>query len=323
MDLISVIVPVYKVEKYLDRCVGSIVNQTYQNLEIILVDDGSPDNCGAMCDTWAEKDSRIKVIHKKNGGLSDARNAGMAIASGEYIGFIDSDDFIAPEMYQLLLDRLVADQSDISACGVEMIYENGASPQSLTCPGNCLLSQEQAMEAVIRESWLKPPVWYKLYKAEQIKDIPFPVGKYHEDVFWTYQVVARATTVSVFDTPCYFYLQRGGSIMGESFSLHRLDAMDAKCQRIAFLREQFPSLISAAQTDLFCTRLYLGQQAQLCPDKSTRQIAFQQLKAVEKKYPLTKPDWSALPFAYKFWALLAQISLPLTCRLRNLLGIGK
>ena len=101
-DLISVIVPVYDVEKYLDRCVESIVNQTYQNLEIILVDDGSPDNCPAMCDNWAEKDSRIKVIHKKNGGLSDARNAGMEIVTGEFIGFVDSDDWIEPEMYQLL-----------------------------------------------------------------------------------------------------------------------------------------------------------------------------------------------------------------------------
>ena len=104
--MISVIVPIYKVEAYLDRCVQSIVNQTYRNLEIILVDDGSPDNCGAMCDTWAKKDERIKVIHKQNGGLSDARNAGMASANGAYIGFIDSDDYIAPEMYQLLMERM-------------------------------------------------------------------------------------------------------------------------------------------------------------------------------------------------------------------------
>ena len=275
-----------------------------------------------MCDAWAGKDSRIKVIHKKNGGLSDARNAGMAIASGEYIGFIDSDDFIAPEMYQLLLDRLVADQSDISACGVEMIYENGAPPQSLTRPGSCLLSQEQAMDAVIRESWLKQPVWYKLYKAEHVKSIPFPVGKYHEDVFWTYQVIAKAASVSVFDIPCYYYLQRGNSIMGADFSAKRLDALDAKLQRIAFLRQNFPALVSAARTDLFYTRLYLGQQAQLCPDKSTRQIAFQQLKAVQKKYPLTKPDWTALPSTHKVWAIMASVSLPLTCRLRNRLGIG-
>lgn len=323
MDLISVIVPVYKVEKYLDRCVESIVNQTYRNLEIILVDDGSPDNCGAMCDAWAAKDSRIKVIHKENGGLSDARNTGMAVATGQYIGFIDSDDFISPEMYQLLLDRLVTDHSDISACGVEMVYENGTPSQPLTCSGYCLLSQEQAMAAVIDESWLKQPVWYKLYKTELIKDIPFPVGKYHEDVFWTYQVVARVTTVSVFDTPCYYYLQRRSSIMGERFSLRRLDALEAKCLRYDYLQQAFPSLVPAARTDLFYTQLYLGQQAQLCPDKSTQQIAFQQLKAVQKKYPLTPKDWSALPLTHKVWALMALISLPLACRLRNLMGVGR
>lgn len=111
MELISVIVPVFKVDPYLDRCVESIVNQTYRNLEIILVDDGSPDSCGAMCDAWAEKDRRIKVIHKKNGGLSDARNAGLDIATGTLIGFVDSDDFIRSDMYLLLMERLMEDGS--------------------------------------------------------------------------------------------------------------------------------------------------------------------------------------------------------------------
>jgi len=108
---ISVIVPVYKVEAFLDRCVQSIANQSYRNLEIILVDDGSPDNCPALCDAWSERDSRIKVVHKQNGGLSDARNAGMAIATGEFMGFVDSDDWIATDMYQHLYDLLEADGS--------------------------------------------------------------------------------------------------------------------------------------------------------------------------------------------------------------------
>lgn len=323
MGLISVIVPVYKVEPYLDRCVQSIVDQTYRNLEIILVDDGSPDNCGAMCDAWAEKDSRIKVVHKANGGLSDARNAGLAVAAGQYIAFVDSDDWVAPEMYQLLLDRLVDDHSDISACGVEMVYENGTPSQSLTCSGCRLLSQEQAMAAVIDESWLKQPVWYKLYKAKQIKDVPFPVGKYHEDVFWTYQIVAKAASVSVFDTPCYYYLQRNNSIMGTEFSEKRLDAVDAKCQRIDFLRQKFPALVPIARIDLFYTQLYLGQQSLLCPDEATRKATFHKLHNVHKQYAITFADWLSLPLTHKIWALMAQVSLPLTCRLRNLLGVGR
>ena len=173
MDLISVIVPVYKVEKYLDRCVESIVNQTYKNLEIILVDDGSPDNCGAMCDNWAEKDSRIKVIHKENGGLSDARNAGMNTATGDLMGFVDSDDYISPDMYQLLYENMLENNSDISACGVQIVFEDDRPANLLTKDSNIVLNTGEAMKAIIEESYLKQPVWYKLYKTELIKDIPF------------------------------------------------------------------------------------------------------------------------------------------------------
>lgn len=117
-NLISIIVPVYKVEKYLKRCVKSIVNQTYKNLEIILIEDGSPDQCPYMCEEWSKRDPRIKVIHKQNGGLSDARNEGLKISTGEFIGFVDSDDWIAPEMYERLLNAIIADQSDIAQCNV-------------------------------------------------------------------------------------------------------------------------------------------------------------------------------------------------------------
>ena len=142
---ISVIVPVYKVEAYLDKCISSIANQTYRNLEIILVDDGSPDNCPAMCDTWAEKDSRIRVIHKTNGGLSDARNAGMAIATGELMTFVDSDDWIAPDMCEHLYQRLAGDNSDIATCGVQMVWEDKTPSRTLTRESSCVLNQEEAM----------------------------------------------------------------------------------------------------------------------------------------------------------------------------------
>ena len=126
MPLISVIVPIYNVEKYLDRCVDSIINQTYKNLEIILVDDGSPDNCPQMCDDYAKKDSRIKVVHKENGGLSDARNVGMEVATGEYVSFIDSDDYISLDFYETLLETIVDNDSDIVECGVVKFYEDNS-----------------------------------------------------------------------------------------------------------------------------------------------------------------------------------------------------
>lgn len=123
--LISVIVPVYKVEQYLEKCVNSITAQTYSNLEIILVDDGSPDKCGDICDSLAEKDKRIKVIHKMNGGLSSARNAGIDIATGQYIGFVDSDDFIEPEMYEKLLKLIKQEGTKLAVCAVNYVYEDG------------------------------------------------------------------------------------------------------------------------------------------------------------------------------------------------------
>lgn len=256
---ISVIVPVYKVEKYLERCVQSIVDQTYSNLEIILVDDGSPDNCPAMCDAWAMKDHRIKTIHKENGGLSDARNAGMRIATGELMGFVDSDDWIAPDMYQRLYDLMVKDNSDIVACGVEMVWEDGTSPRMLTKSGSCVLSNEEAMQAIIEEDWLKHPVWYKLYKTALIQNIPFSVGKYHEDVFWSYQVIGVAQRISVTDYIGYFYRQRNNSIMGEEYTLKRLDAVEATVNWCAYVEENYPELAGLAQGKLIGCCMYHNQ----------------------------------------------------------------
>lgn len=318
VPLISVIVPVYKVEAYLDRCVESIVNQTYRNLEIILVDDGSPDNCGMMCDAWVEKDSRIRVIHKENCGLSDARNAGMAIATGELMGFVDSDDYISPDMYRLLYENMMANDSDISACGVEMVFEDGMPSCMLTKPGNCVLSADEAMLAIIDESRLKQPVWYKLYKTELIRDIPFPVGKYHEDVFWSYQAVGNAKRVSVFDKPCYFYTQRSGSIMGESYSLKRLDALEAKQQRLEYLKEHYPALENAAQINLMFSCMYAMQMSLQHLPKTDLPSA---RKRIMEAWHRSKGDLECT-LKQKIWYTLAYVSFEGTCRLRNLLKIG-
>lgn len=321
-DLISVIVPVYKVEAYLDKCVQSIVDQTYRNLEIILVDDGSPDRCGEMCDAWAAKDERIKVVHKKNGGLSDARNAGMAVATGEYMGFIDSDDCIAPDMYRLLLERMIADGSDIAACGVEMVFEDGTPSRMLTPAGCRVLDNARAMEAIVRESLLKQPVWYKLYKTELIRDIPFAAGKYHEDVFWSWQAVARAERVSVFDTPCYYYLQRGGSIMGERFSERRLDAIEAKCLRHDYLVTHYPEFVPVSLCDLHFECLYFGQQAvRTLPGREAAPI-LKRLKGTIAQYPIGGDILRTRKLRHRVWLRLAGISLPTVCRIRNFLRIG-
>lgn len=316
---ISVIVPVYKVEPYLDKCVSSIVNQTYTNLEIILVDDGSPDNCPAMCEAWAEKDSRIRVIHKTNGGLSDARNAGMTVATGELMAFVDSDDWIAPDMYEYLYQRLTEDNSDIAACGVQMVWEDKKLCRMLTRAGSCVLNQEEAMRAIIEESWLKQPVWYKLYKTDLIWDILFPIGKCHEDVFWSYQAVGSAKKVSVSDHVGYYYLQRGGSIMGAGYSLKRLDAVEAKVQRCAYIQERFPALSPLAIKDLWFTCIYQGQLALRALNKAEAEKILTYFENLVETHPFQMEGCS---LKERLWLNMAKSSLAVACRIRNALKIG-
>lgn len=322
-ELISVIVPVYDVEKYLDRCVQSIVAQSYTNLEIILVDDGSPDNCPAICDAWIGKDSRVKVVHKKNGGLSDARNAGMAIATGELIGFVDSDDWIAPDMYQHLHDLMAADNSDIASSGAEMVWEDGTPSRILTKSGCCVLDQEDAMRAIIKESWLKQPVCFKLYKTALIRDIPFPVGKYHEDVFWSYQAVARAQKVSVSDKVCYYYAQRSNSIMGEGYSLKRLDAIEAYCRRIEFVRQAYPALEKEALISLWASCLYNGQMAlRFLQQQEEKSRVFSYLQKQIKQYPISCAYYRGQKLTRRIWFSIAKVSVRGACVVRNYLNIG-
>lgn len=321
-SLISIIVPIYKVEKYLDRCVKSIVDQTYRNLEIILVDDGSPDYCPAMCDAWKEKDNRIKVIHKKNGGLSDARNAGMKVANGELIGFVDSDDWIAPDMYQHLYETMKSDNSDIATCGVEMIWEDGTPAQMLTQSGCCILDSEGAIQALIEESLIKQPVWYKLYRMELIRDILFPVGKYHEDVFWSYQVVGKAQKVSVSDKIGYYYLQRGESIMGEGYSLKRLDAIEAYGIRLEYITEKYPVLEKKALVAFWESCIYNGQMALRFLEGKEKKQVFSYLRKQLKQHPISNADYFECKYTHRIWLSVARVSLLGVCIIKNCLNIG-
>ena len=320
--LISVIVPVYKVEPYLDRCVQSIVDQSYRNMEIILVDDGSPDTCPAMCDSWAENDPRIHVIHKANGGLSDARNAGMAIAKGEYIAFIDSDDWIAPEMLERLAAAMERDDSDIAACTVEMVWDDGTPSRLLTAKENRILNPLEAEKALLEETFLKQPVWYKLYRRNVADGLLFPVGKYHEDVFWSYQAVGRARRVSVIDYVGYFYFQRPGSIMGEGYSLKRLDAIEAKIQQVEYYSRNGSGLADLAKIKLSNACIYHGQLALKHLPKEERKKALSLLQTVVRENSTPSQARRKMKNSHTLWVSLAIISLSLTCRIRNMLGIG-
>ena len=234
--IISIIVPVYKVEQYLSRCVESILNQTFLDWELILVDDGSPDKCGDICDYYASKDSRVKVIHKENGGLSDARNAGIDIARGNYLAFVDSDDIIHPQMYELLYNSLKKTNSDISECGY-MRFEGqvnfdelGDKSEEFVCSGM------EALELLIQESKFKIPVWNKLYKRELFSDIRFPKGKIHEDQFTTYKVFYLAKKLSHINIPMYFYFINTGGIMKNLNIEQRFHFIEALKERTEFFK---------------------------------------------------------------------------------------
>lgn len=190
--MVSVIVPVYCVEDRLRRCVDSILNQTLRDLEVILVDDGSPDGCGAICDEYADRDSRVRVIHKANGGLSSARNAGLEVCRGEYVAFVDSDDWLETDMLQLLLDSCLQYGAQIAECGYRSIYSDRTED---SCPDDGEVLQADGLRAVkglLEWTDFSTVAWNKLYLYNVIKNIRYPEGKLHEDEFTTYRIFLQA-----------------------------------------------------------------------------------------------------------------------------------
>lgn len=246
--LISVIVPVYKVEAYLERCVDSIRNQTYKNLEIILVDDGSPDRSGQMCDELARLDSRIRVIHKENGGLSDARNAGLDAMTGQYVSFIDSDDWIQPQMLEVLLDRMVEQNAQISCCGMvrctdekELYCFNPNREEQFT------LSGEEAQMELLRNYRITNSMNDKLFCAEIFKDLRMKKGVLFEDMQLQYRCIAKADRVTYIGTPFYCYYMASNSISRCVYTLKHYDEISNSQERIAFYKEHFPACVPLAQ----------------------------------------------------------------------------
>lgn len=237
---ISFIVPIYNVEKYLKECVDSILSQTYRNFELILVDDGSPDGCPEMCDEYAKQDSRVVVIHKKNGGLSDARNAGLDIAKGEYIGFVDSDDYISPIMYETLINRILSDKSDLAICEYVRVSESGVklSNDELNhkMHNRCYSSKEFIKELFIPYGISYVVTVNKLYRKDIFNELRFPAGKQHEDEFIIHRVIAQCNKISYVEDGLYYYRQREESIITRKFDARRLDFGYALIDRYYFTK---------------------------------------------------------------------------------------
>ena len=224
---ISVIVPVYKTEGLLDRCVESIVGQTYKNLEIILVDDGSPDNCPAMCDGWAEKDSRIRVIHKENGGVSSARNAALDIATGDYIGFVDSDDWIEPEMYLSLIQKISESGKNIALCSYYAVEISGERYECRCVADKEVLDKEDYFRFIVLGGD-GGYIWNRLYRADIVKEVRFDEDIwYSEDLLFNFKTAQKSNGAAVLDKAEYNYVQKRIREQAWIMDDHSFDSMTA------------------------------------------------------------------------------------------------
>lgn len=241
--MISVIIPIYNVSRYLPQCMKSVLSQSYQDLEIILVDDGSTDDCPRMCDNYKEQDARVRVIHKKNGGLSDARNAGMKIATGEWTCFVDSDDWLDQEAIMKLYQFAIENRCEVVQGNIYYTYDDHLlyRQASKKEQKRTLLSRHEAMRELIINNRVKNFAWGKLYKTNIIRDLEFPIGKYFEDSFWQHHVIDRVQRYGIIDEPLCYYRQRGDSISGMP-SNRRNDFMEGNRERMEFVRNRYPDL---------------------------------------------------------------------------------
>lgn len=230
-ERISIIVPVFNVEKYLERCVNSLINQTYKNIEIILVDDGSPDLCPQMCDEYAKKDERIKVLHKKNGGLSDARNAGLDVATGEYIAFVDSDDWVETDFIETLYKNAKSENADISIIGCTLVWDDGRKKPVSKDKGYYVLDKEKAIREMLAQRKFGCMVCQKMYRKQIFDTVRFPVGKLYEDVAVSMPTFLKAKKVVVSGNHGYNYYQRNDSIVNSKFDERKLYFLEC-CQNI-------------------------------------------------------------------------------------------
>lgn len=241
-ETISVIIPIYNVERYLRRCVDSVIRQTYENLEIWLVDDGSTDGSGRICDEYSNLDKRIKVIHQNNIGLSGARNSALDRMTGQYVYFVDSDDFIRDNTIQHLFDAMVEEKADMVIAHLEEGNQDSFSSQSVSCDSATVISmgRDDAIKALFSDNYkgIMVPAWGKLYRSELLTNIRFPIGKIHEDEFVAHEILFKCKIIAISDAVLYYHFRRSGSITNETYSIRNLDAVEAVLQRCEFFREK-------------------------------------------------------------------------------------
>ena len=302
--LISVVLPVYNVEVYLKKCLETVVNQTYKNLDIILVDDGSTDNSGEICEEYAKKDRRIRCFHKKNGGLSDARNYGIACAKGEYITFIDSDDTVDYDMIGYLYSLINKFKCRLSLCTHNVVTQNGQKVTPLGDGKEECLTAEKALESMLYHGKVDTSAWAKLYDIHIFANIKYPVGKLFEDIGTTYKTFIEAGKIACGYNPKYYYYVRSNSIVTSSFSDRKLDLLEMTDQMAEDVVTLYPTLANAAFRRRFYARFStLNQMLDLSAADERKQKIIEFLRLNGKRILRDSKAPSRDKFAYMILCL--------------------
>ena len=247
---ISVVIPVYNTAKYLTKCINSVLNQTYKNLEVILVNDGSTDESANICDKFSNRDNRIKVIHIENSGPYHARNIGMEASTGRFIGFVDSDDFLEKDMYETLLKILQVYDADIAGCAYYKIHDNKIKP-NYSSGKIRQFDTVSALEELIRSRWINNYLWNKIYKKDLVKNIRFPQNIYAGDIMFNCKVFAQAKKIVFIETPKYYYLIRPTSITSSLGVYKEMDTFYIRLKRLDFISKRFPTLFNLTQEQFY------------------------------------------------------------------------
>ena len=313
---LSIIVPIYKVEKYLDECIQSILGQTFTDFELILVDDGSPDACPQMCDAAAEQDSRVRVIHQKNGGLSAARNTGIEAARGNWLGFVDSDDFVAPDFYEKLYNAAVSANADCAMCSVQLTHVDGSwmdTPPQWKVYGGGYTGEDVLKTITWQNNAPYLVAWNKLYRREVFRTLRYPVGRINEDVFVFAELFDTIKKVACVEQPLYFYRQRKDSIMQSKCTLRNLDEMWSFVHCFeCFQRSGRMEILPFVESRIFAklTGVYYRLSAQEQHSDAMRQAMAAQKKAAKflrqqgmltKKAALRTMLFQTFPVVYGLW----------------------
>ena len=301
MIKVSVIVPVYNVENYLENCINSVIAQTYQNIEIILVDDGSPDECPAICDEYAKKDSRIKVIHKENGGLSDARNAGIQQAKGKYITFIDSDDDVLAEYIEYMYKLLVKNNTKMAIATHTVVskkkrinFGEGYTEKILTT--------EECLDRMLCDQGFSISAWAKLYSKELFNEVRFPKGKLNEDNGTTYKLVLQCDKIAYGNKSIYNYHKRENSITTSKFNLKKMDLVELTDKMCDEIDTKYPSLRDSTDKKRITSRFSVLRQMVVAKLNEQERVAEKEIvkyikqrkKQILKNNKMSKRDQIAL-----------------------------